>query len=109
MTKTHTKILSDRQKKALPFFVSCKSYGEGCRQSGVSKNAFYSWLQEPAFKEELNRMQDEVVVNALQNLKSNMTRATDVLVSLLDRKENPSLLRFVCNDIIPHITRAVQI
>jgi hypothetical protein len=109
MTEKHEKSLTDRQKQALPFFIGCKSYEEGCRNAGVSKHAFYTWLQNPAFKAELARLQDEVVVDAVQTLKYSMTRATGVLVSLLDNKDNPSLLRSVCNDIIGHVSKFREI
>jgi hypothetical protein len=105
MTNKYEKGLSDRQKHALPYFAGSGSYEEGCRKAGVSKNAFYTWLQNPSFKAELTRMQDEVVVSAVQTLKSSMARATDTLVSLLERKENPTLLRYVCNDIIGHVVK----
>lgn len=105
MTNKHEKGLSDRQKQALPYFACSGTYEEGCRKAGISKNAFYTWLQNPTFRAELNRIQDEVVVGAVQTLKASMTRATDTLVSLLDRKENPSLLRYVCNDIIGHVVK----
>jgi hypothetical protein len=105
MTEQHEKSLTDRQKKALPFFVSSKNYEDGCRKAGVSKHAFYTWLQNPAFKAELALLQDEVVTGAIQTLKSNMTRAIETLVSLLDQKNNPSLLRSVCNDVIGHVAK----
>lgn len=105
MTKKYEKELTDRQKKALPFFISCKNHEEACRAAGISKNAFYTWLQNSEFKKELSRHQEEAVQNAVQTLKSNMTHATNVLVSLLDRKDNPALLRSVCNDIIEHVSK----
>ncbi len=109
MTEKYEKGLTDRQKRALPFFVGCKSYEEGCRKAEVSKHAFYSWLQNPAFKSELTRLQDDVVSEAVLTLKFNMTHATDVLVSLLEHKDNPSLQRAVCNDIIGHVSKFREI
>lgn len=109
MTKKYGNSLTDKQKKALPFFISCKSYEEGCRKAGISKNTFYTWLQNPAFKEELARLQDEAVHGAVQVLKSSMTRAAVKLVSLLDQKNNPSLLRSVCNDVIGHVLKLCEL
>ncbi len=109
MTEKYEKILTDRQKKALPFFVGSRNHEEGCRKAGVSKHAFYTWLQNPAFKAELHRLQNEVVADAVQTLKFNVTHAADVLVSLLDNKANPSIQRAVCNDIIGHISKFREI
>lgn len=109
MTKKDENSLTDKQKKALPFFINSKSYEDGCRKAGISKNTFYTWLQNPAFKEELARLQDEAVHGAVQTLKSGMTQAAVKLVSLLGQKNNPSLLRSVCNDIIGHVMKFCEL
>ena len=103
MTKKYQKELTDRQKKALPFFISCGSYEEGCRKAGVSKNALYCWLRDAAFKKELDHLLESVVAEAVLLLKSNITKASEALVTLLDLKGNPSILRAVSNDIIGHV------
>lgn len=99
------KCLSMKQKKAIPFIINSKNYDEGCKNAEISRSVFYEWLQNPIFKDELARIQDEVARNAIQILKANVTRAAEVLVSLLDHKENPILLRTVCNDIIGHVIK----
>ncbi|MGE5196575.1 MAG: hypothetical protein ACM3JI_04535 [Anaerolineae bacterium] len=53
MTEKYQKCLTDRQKKALPFFIISRSYEEGCRKAGVSKHAFYTWLQNPDLSNEV--------------------------------------------------------
>lgn len=103
MTKTNVKALTDRQKKSLPYFASSKSYEEGCRKAGISKNTLYEWLKDPLFKARLGEMRDLFIEEAVDVLKSNITKATDVLVALLDHKESPSLVRSVANDIIGHV------
>jgi len=105
MTEKHKKTLSDRQLKALPYFAGCSTFEDGCRQAGVSKHAFYTWLRDPLFKQELDAMREAITTEAVQKLKANMMKATDTLVSLLNRNEQPSLLRTVANDIIGYVLK----
>lgn len=90
--------------KALPFLVAAPSEGEGCRQAQISRQTYYDWLKEPAFKDELRRLRKAVVENALQILQAHTTKAVDTLVKLLDGN-NPSLQRNVANDILQHVAK----
>lgn len=108
MTKNYGKTLSDRQKKALPYFASCRSYEEGCRKAEISKNAFYEWLKEPLFKSKLDQMRDSIVEEAVDTLKANVTKAACALVELLEESDNPALKRSIANDIIGHVFKVKE-
>ena len=101
--------LSERQRAALPYFLSCRTYEEGCRQAGIGKNTFYSWLQESQFKAEMDRLRDDLVDQAIDILKANITKASYALVELLDNSGNPSIKRAVANDIIGHVFKAREL
>ena len=102
--KSDKNRLSERQVKALPFFISTPSDKEGCRQAKIAPQTFYEWLKEPAFKAELSRLRNMIVDDAVESLKAHTTRAVDTLVKLLDTG-NPSLQRSVANDIIQHVIK----
>ena len=97
--------LTERQSKAIPFLVASPTYEEGRKKARISKNALYEWLRNQVFKEELRKQRDAVVTEALEALKGNMTRASSVLIALLNT-ENEALRRHVANDIIGHVLKA---
>jgi hypothetical protein len=100
-----TKIgLSERQLKALPFLISAGSEGEACRQAKIAKHTYYEWLKNPLFKNELRRLRDLVVEDAVEALKAGANKAVDTLVRLLD-DPNPLLQRNVANDILGHVAK----
>lgn len=96
--------LSERQMKALPFFVASSSEAEACRQAKIAKQTYYEWLKDPSFKTELHRLRELVVNDAIQGLKSHVNKAVTTLVGLLDIN-TPSLQRNVANDILSHVIK----
>jgi len=63
-----------------------------CEEAGLSKQTVYTWLKQEAFKNEIRRCQDELMENAMQTLKANVTKAAQTLVKHLDsEKENISI------------------
>lgn len=102
------KKLTDRQIKAIPFFVTSPTIEEGCKKAKISKNAFYDWLKDPLFKAELERQRNLVVDEALDTLKNNMTEAVRTLVDLLS-SDSGHLKRYVANDIINHILKSREL
>ncbi len=75
--------LSNRQLSSIPYLLASKSLEEGCRQAKVAKNTVYGWLNDETFQKELKRQREKIVEGALENLKSNITQATETLVKLL--------------------------
>lgn len=102
--KTNETKLSDRQLRALPCFLQSDSIEEICRQAKISKCTYYEWIKEPAFRSELRKMRDELVIDAVETLKIHATHAVETLVKLLD-STTPSLQRQVANDILAHIAQ----
>ena len=104
MTEPYKK-LTDRQKQALPHLVGCGNYEESCRAAGITRTTFYEWLKNPIFKRELVALRNQIISDAVDTLKASTTKAAQKLVGLLDIEDNPSLLRFVANDILGHVMK----
>ena len=79
MTDRDKQELTPKQKSSLPFFAGTKNVDEACKEAGISRNRYYEWLKEPGFREELNRLRDEVVADAVGQLKTSTTKAATTL------------------------------
>lgn len=104
MTKNDQNGLTDRQIKALPFFIASSSESAACRDAKIAKQTYYDWLKDPLFRTELAKLREEAVQNAVENLKAHACKAVDTLVNLLDA-DNLPLRRSAANDILHHIGR----
>ncbi len=111
MTKSDTlqgEKLSERQKKAIPFLVNSPTVEDGCRKARISRDTYYHWLSDPLFKDELKRHRDQVIEEALNVMKANMTKAVNTLVDLLNT-ESEFLRRSVANDILGHVLKSKEL
>ena len=108
MTKSDQNGLSERQIKALPFFVGSFSDIEACRKAHISKQTYYEWLKDPQFNSELKRLRNLVIEDAVEQLKAHTGRAVNTLVELLD-SSNCALKRGVANDILTYVARYKEI
>ena len=101
-------ILTEKQRRAIPFLLAAPSIEEGCRQARVSKATVYGWLKEEAFREEIRRQREEVVRAALDTLKANTAKATETLVKLLD-SEKEGIQARAAEDIIEFTQKAIEL
>ncbi|MHC4085483.1 MAG: hypothetical protein ACYSWZ_10080 [Planctomycetota bacterium] len=58
------------------------------KKAKVNHSTFYKWLKEHAFKEELDRQRDKIADEAFGVLSQSLTEAVEMLVSLLDNKDD---------------------
>jgi len=100
-TSNHADLLNDRQKRALPYLAVAPNVQSACRQATIRTDTYYRWLKNPHFVAALKKQQNELVTDAMDNLRVNIGRAVSTLVNLLD-SENDYLKRSVSNDIIAH-------
>ena len=100
--------LSERQKKAIPLLVNSPTVEGGCKGAKISRETYYQWLSDPLFKDELKRHRDQVIEEALNVMKANMTKAVNTLVTLLNAK-NEFLKRSVANDILGHVLKSKEL
>ena len=96
--------LTARQLKAIPIIVTCPTYSEACKKARVNRTTFYEWLKIPDFKSELDRRRDEIAAEAFGVLSQGLTKAVEILVGLLDNKDD-RLKRLAAKDVIDFIVR----
>ena len=99
--------LTDRQTRIIPYLLGTPSIEEGCKRARVSKVTVYSWLKDETFRTELKRQRDEVIERALDNLKANISKATETLVKLLD-SEKETIQARAAEDIIEFTQKAIE-
>lgn len=106
MTNGQTK-LTNRQLLAIPYLLN-SSVEEGCKKARVSRTTFYAWLKDDDFKAELKRQRNEIIQNALDRLKSAITKAVEELIKLTNAKRE-EVRRLACNDIITHTLKSIEV
>ena len=99
--------LSDKQLRVIPHLLAAPSIEEGCKSAKVGKATVYEWLKNETFRDELRRHREEIVTGALENLKGNIMRATEVLVGLLE-SENESIRHRVSKDVVEFVLRSIE-
>jgi ACT domain-containing protein len=104
----HNPTLSAKQIKAIPVILSCRNISEGVKKARISRDTFYEWMKETAFRDEYNRRQKELVNIALQELKGLTKEAVDALRDLVkSRKENIRLKTAM--GIIEKVLKSIEI
>lgn len=79
----------------------------GCKAANISRQTYYQWVSDPLFKAELKRYRDQVIEEALNIMKANMTKAMNALLGLLKTK-NQFLRRGVANDILGLVLKSKE-
>jgi len=100
--------LTTRQIKALPILAGAATHADGCQRAGVSRNTFYKWLHDPAFKAELAKLRDRIVADGMDVLKGNFEKAIGTLVELL-KTENEELRRRTATNIIDYVLKVKEL
>lgn len=110
MEQNQTKF--DKQKRskeiALPILASTPDYSEAAKLIGCSRGEIYEWLKDNEFKAELEKLRSQIVNDAISKMKAHVTKAVDVLASLLD-DESSQVRRAACNDILNHVGRFMEL
>lgn len=109
MTKDDDKQLTQRQLKSLSYFATNSSVEASCKAANVSKETYYRWLKEPLFKSELDKLRNEIVNDAVNQLKMNTTKAALTLATLLEREDCPGVQRAAANDILDHVMKFMEL
>ena len=91
--------MTDEQMKLMTALAGNLGMPAACEAAGVSRATAYRWVKEPAFQEELRRLRDEVLSEALATVKTHAARAVTKLAELVDA-EDDRVSRRACNDIL---------
>ena len=106
-SKLSSKAARSREN-ALPILASTPNFSQAARIIGCSEEQIYVWMRDSEYKAQVDNARSELVEEAIQKLKANMTKATDVLVLLLD--DESSVVRRGCaNDILNHAGRFMEL
>jgi TATA-binding protein-associated factor Taf7 len=92
--------LTRRQLHVLPFLISNPTVESAAKQSGVSPKQIFDWLNQPAFRQELENRKNEAVNQAVDRLKATTSKACDALIGLLDHAESESVRHRVAIDLL---------
>jgi hypothetical protein len=92
--------LTRRQLHALPFLLSNPSVELAAKQAGVSSKQIFDWLNQDAFRNELESRKNEAVTLAVDRLKLTASKACDTLISLLDSAQSESVKHRVAIDML---------
>ncbi len=76
-------ILSPRQIGALPHLLGPGSATQRARNAGISRTTLYRWLQEPEFREALDRLRKEILHVAEIEAQSMAQDAVSVIFELM--------------------------
>lgn len=100
--------LTNRQILAISQIIASSTLEDARKKARISKGTLYAWLKEEAFKAELKRQRDEVVDEALERLKSALTKAVSGMIDLMD-SPRPDLRRWVYKDIIEYTLKSIEL
>ena len=92
--------LTRRQLHVLPFLISNPSIETAAKQAGVCSKQIFDWLNQPAFRQELENRKNEAVNQAVDRLKVTASKACDTLIGLLDHAESESVRHRVAIDLL---------
>ena len=95
-----SKVLKERQIRALPIILGAKSLEEGCRQAKITSTTFRSWLNDyPEFKQALEDGRNQLVADAMTRLRQGIGKAVDKLLILID-SESEEIARKAATSVI---------
>ena len=92
--------LTRRQMHVLPFLISNPTVEMAAKQAEVSPKQIFDWLNQPAFRQELENRKNEAVNQAVDRLKATASKACDTLIGLLDNAQSESIRHRVAVDML---------
>lgn len=100
--------LSEKQLRTIPMILSCPTIVEGCKKARISRDTFYVWLKDEAFKREFDRQNRELIDEAFHSLKLAGSEAVEVLRRLL-QAENETVRLRTATAIIESMTKFIEL
>jgi len=85
---TEISALSTRQAQALPHIALGNTITESARLAGIDRVTLYRWMEDPKFRNELQRLRIEAAELAKFELKGMMLKAALVINEVMEN-DNP--------------------
>ena len=86
MEQKNQMTLSPRQIAALPYIIAAPTLSEGARLAEIGRTTLYRWMDEPDFRQELERLRSNAAELAHVELNGLMLKSVLVLA---ENMENP--------------------
>ena len=93
MDEKRSNALIPRQSRVIAVLVQARNIEDGAKRAGVSKTTVYKWMRITSFREELTRRKNEVMDVTLEDLKTHVQKAAEVLGALLSSDSEANLRR----------------
>ncbi len=85
--------LSPRQIAALPYIIAAPSLSEAARLTEIGRTTLYRWMDEPDFRQELERLRSQAAELAHTELQGLMLKSVLVLAQALEHPDPGVRLR----------------
>ena len=85
--------LSPRQIAALPHLASARSATEAARRAGIGRTTLYRWLSDPAFRQHLATLREEIDELTRAKVKHMAVQALQVIQDSFDNESSQTRLR----------------
>lgn len=89
--------LSDKQVKFIDEYFRCNSVNDVCKNCGISKQTYYTYLKDTNIKRVINKMRVEILEDTSRFLQSNLKYCSDELMRII--KDNSTLPQIKINAI----------
>jgi phage terminase small subunit len=94
--------LTGKQRKAIAAILTWPTKEAAAKAAGISERQLFRWLDEPEFRAELKRAENELIQAAGTRLTAGLTLALDTLAELVKGAQSESVKRAAANDWMNH-------
>jgi hypothetical protein len=88
-----TKELTPKQTRAISALLTAKDVGTAAREAGIGERTLYTWLDEPAFREELKLAERQAIEAVTRRLAGIATHALTVITNIMADETTPASVR----------------
>jgi hypothetical protein len=92
--------LSAKQTKTIEALLVCKSIEASAKKAKIAKSTLYRWLKDETFKSEFSKAKFRLLSNAITTLQRVSTKAVNILIEVMENKENPASTRVSASRIV---------
>jgi len=102
------KDLKDNQLLLIANYFTSTSVDEACEKTGIDRSTFYLWLKDEKFKDALHEKRKEITDYAINRLRGTITKATDVLIKLMD-SDSEKARHLAARDLLGYAFKSIEI